>query len=396
MTTVPVTLRAFLLPLADALQHAGWQVDALTGFDDAEEGRPEPSTPAAGDKQQNRNWQASFTAIHRVRWTRSATSLIRYPQLAARIRRLVRSQQYQVVHTHTPIASLVTRLALRKVSGVRIIYTAHGFHFYRLQPSGKQGSGGQGQLKGRLYQIIERLAARYTDVLVVMNNEDEIAAQQMAAAVPRCTVVRIDGVGIDVAAYSAAELSPQRVSDLRARHQLAADCFVVSTIAEMNHNKRHQLLLAAAQQLQDSHPQLRWLFIGSGPLEAPLREYVHNRHLPVSFAGQVSRQQLRELLALTDLGILVSQREGLPRSLMEFSAAGIPIAGTTTRGIVDEVLDGRALAAAATPAAIAEVVARLADKPQLAAELAEKQQQHAAKHYTLDVIIPQYLKLYSL
>ena len=80
---------------------------------------------------------------------------------------------------------------------------------------------------------------------------------------------------------------------------------------------------------------------------------------------------------------------------MELSAAGIPVAGTRTRGIIDEVRDERALAVSCHGGAIAEVVARIADDPALAAELAMEQRAYALQRYTLDVVLPQYLALYD-
>ncbi|MCL2379893.1 MAG: glycosyltransferase [Coriobacteriia bacterium] len=393
VTTVPITLHAFLLPLAEALHKHGWQIDALTGA--SEDSRSELGV--------------EFDTVHTVKWTRSPLSFLRYPKIARTIRQLVTTKGYQVVHVHTPIASLITRLALRTTADVRVIYTAHGFHFFKNE---------QGHAQGRIYRMMELMALPYTDVLVTMNDEDEAAAQLMAKSsmrlhgnktvndnrpqaresvykVPkafRCTIARIDGVGIDVDAYSPAALSPEDEVKLRKCYGLNKGSFVIATIAEMNHNKRHRLLLDAARKLP---PEFQFLFIGTGPLEAALRKHAQQEQLSVSFTGQIDRRQLRELFALTNLGILVSEREGLPRSLMEFAAAGIPIAGTRTRGITDLACDKRAIAASATGTAIAEVISNIADNPQLAVELAEKQCRHISENCVLDVIIPQYLTLYE-
>ena len=381
VTTVPVTLWSFLLPLAKALRAEGWRVDALSGFSGGV--RPDLKGPP--------DWEQAFDELHSVKWSRSVRSFLRYRRLAREIRSLVIDGGYRVVHTHTPIASLITRLALRKVGGVRVIYTAHGFHFYR---------GQHRRLQGWLFRRAEQYCARFTDLLVVMNDEDEGAAHELVAFAPRCEVVRIDGVGIDLDDYVPPVLGAEREAELRDEYQLPEDSYVVGMIAELNDNKRHRLALYAARLLKQSHPRLRWLFIGSGPVEQALRIRVNAERLPVTFAGQVDATRLRELFALIDLGILVSEREGLPRSLMEFSAAGIPIAGTRTRGIIDEVRDERALAAGSAGdggvggGALAEVVGRIADDAGLAVELAASQKAYAREHFALDVILPKYLALY--
>jgi len=379
VTTVPITLRAFLLPLAEGLRAEGWCVDALTGAEDGTGGvRPGSEVSAA--------WQQAFDTIHTVPWSRSILSFAHYPQLARQVRTIVAEGGYHVVHVHTPIAALITRLALREVSGVRVIYTAHGFHFFR---------GQNERLRGWLFRRAEQYCARFTDVLVVMNDEDEAAARTLAAHAPRCEVQRIDGVGIKLGDYTAIPLTPEQEASLRKQYRLERASFVVGIIAEMNDNKRHRLALYAARVLKESHPRLRWLFIGTGPNERALRVRADAERLPVTFTGQLKRERLRELFSLIDLGLLVSEREGLPRSLMEFSAAGIPIAGTQSRGIIDEVRDERALATRARGGAIAEVIARIADDSTLAAELAAQQHRFAQEHFSLDVILPRYLALYK-
>jgi len=167
----------------------------------------------------------------------------------------------------------------------------------------------------------------------------------------------------------------------------------------MNANKRHRLLIEAMALLhrQQSLPWIRLLLVGQGPLESELRALVaaHDLTGTVIFAGQLTPDELRELLALTNAGMLVSGREGLPRSLMEMCASGILLAGTRTRGIIDEVLDERALADEATPAALAALIEKLAKDPALRAELAQQQYAHLQEHYDLSHILPLYLELLS-
>jgi len=380
---VPVTLRAFLLPLAQELRERGWCVDALCGPDDG--------TGSTGSRRSASNidstalLERSFDTVHTIGWSRSMRSLLRYPALARELRRIVAAGNYNVIHTHTPIASLVARLALRRVRGLRVIYTAHGFHFYK---------GQRRRFAGWFFRKAEELCARFTDVLVVMNSEDERAAQVLVARAPRCRVVRIDGIGIDLGAYTPSELTTLQEEELRARYDIPKDSFVVACIAEMNENKRHGLLLDTAAVLCKRLPRVRWLFIGTGPLETELRRRTREEDLPVCFTGQIEREELCALFALTDLGLLASEREGLPRSLMEFIAAGIPIAGTRTRGIIDEVRDERALAAG-NAASLADVIARIEKYPNLAAELAYNQSVYAAEHFAQEVILPQYVTLYE-
>ncbi|MCL2655672.1 MAG: glycosyltransferase [Coriobacteriia bacterium] len=421
VTTVAITLEAFLLPFARALRAQGSRVDALAA--DA------LTTPGISEE---------FDQRFEIGWSRSVRCLLHYPRLARDLRALVKREGYETVWVHTPIAALVTRAALRKVkidpatlngrragsprpthkSGLtadsrgtsranaleprenepsghsgapKIVYTAHGFHFYR---------GGHPAPQQWFYRFIERLALRWTDVLVVMNDEDEAAAQRWFSRPQprkRCQLVRIDGIGVDSAAWAPLTLSDARIRELREHFGIPMGSFVITMIAEMNANKRHKLLIEAVAQLQHQHalPWMRLLLIGQGPLESELREMVAARGLDemVSFTGQLSPDELRELLALTNVGMLVSEREGLPRSLMEMCASGVLLAGTQTRGIIDEVADERALTSEPTVAALAALIEKLAKSPTLRAELTRKQHEHLQKRYTLDRILPQYLEL---
>ena len=375
VTTVASTLEAFLLPFARALRGRGVRVDALAA--------DTLSLPAL---------EGEFDQRFEIGWTRSARCLVRYRRLARELRALVAREGYDTVWAHTPIAALVTRAALRRMRQVRIVYTAHGFHFYQ---------GGRPWFEQRLYRLAERHAARHwTDVLVVMNDEDEAAAQRwfvQAGGRARGRLVRIDGIGIDADAWAPLALDSAREAELRRRFQVPMGSFVVALIAEMNANKRPELLIEAVALLRHrgSLPWMRLLLIGQGPREAELRALVEARGLTgvVIFAGQLRTPELRELLTLVNAGMLVSGREGLPRSLMELCAAGIPLAGTHTRGVVDEVADERALAREASAEALAELIERLAKDPGLRADLAQAQFARLQERYVLDHILKQYVEL---
>ena len=147
-TTVPTTLRDFLLPFARHFRARGFRVDALargtSGF---------AEVVAACDRVWDVNWSRNPLDPRNL-WT-----------TPGQIRGLVTREGYDLVHVHTPVASFVTRYALRDLrrrGAVRVIYTAHGFHFYQGGP----------RLRGGVFRGLEQLAGRWTDYLVVINRED--------------------------------------------------------------------------------------------------------------------------------------------------------------------------------------------------------------------------------
>ncbi|MDR3355020.1 MAG: glycosyltransferase, partial [Synergistaceae bacterium] len=151
-TTVPDTIKAFLLPYADHFRSSGWRVEAMSSAISARE-----------------DLAAHFDAVHDVDWSRnplSAGNLIRTPE---KIRETVKAGEYDIIHVHTPVASFVTRYAMRKVEASarpKMVYTAHGFHFFKGGP----------RYRNAIFRKLEKLAGRWTDRLIVINQEDFCAA----------------------------------------------------------------------------------------------------------------------------------------------------------------------------------------------------------------------------
>jgi len=390
VTTVPLTLQAFLLPLADELRTQGWSIDALTG---------DPSDLVMlGDEK---TLQSHFDIIHRIGWSRSLKSLVRLPKYSRQIRKLVRESGYNVVHVHTPIAAFVTRYALKQLSPAkrpRVIYTVHGFHFQDCDhPSFLE----------RFYKTAERYSIHATDDLVVMNDRDMKAGQELVALTHNCerpTVLhRIDGTGLDFSLYRRQDDSESHNNRqlLRKQHGIPEDAFLVGMIAEMNENKRHYVVIECAQRLAERdrsviQQPIHFLFIGSGPLQDKLKQMVDSFGLSntIHFTDQISHQEVRALITICDLGLLVSKREGLPRSLMEFVASGVPVIGSNIRGITDIAQDPDALAEP-IPDALAQLIEYYMNNPELLPALAERQYTHAVEFYDKSVVLEKYLELYS-
>lgn len=312
VTTVALTLKAFLRPIAEHFRRRGWRVD---GFANGAESCAE--CRASFD----RTWDAS--------WTRSPTSVRAMFRAARALRRLVAEQRYDLVHVHTPIAAFVTRLALRRARhGNRpvVIYTAHGFHFH---PRGNP-------LTNLLYLACERLAGRWTDFLVVINRDDEAQARRHAL-VPADRIRYIPGIGIATAAYAPQSVNADRVAALRAElgMQMAERLLVV--VAEFNAGKRNGDALEALARLGRGDVHLA--FAGDGPLLAACRARASELGLArrTHFLG--FRGDVPVLLAAADAVMLLSEREGLPRAVMEALCFEKPVIGTDVRGVRDLLSD---------------------------------------------------------
>src|SRR5207249_867737 len=125
---------------------------------------------------------------------------------------LVAAEGYDLVHVHSPVAAFVTRMALRRMrrqGKPRVIYTAHGFHFYQGSP----------RVRGTLFRTLERLAGRWTDHLVVINREDEAAALKYGIVPPQ-RLRYMPGIGVDTQVYSAASVPAADIAAVRGELRL--------------------------------------------------------------------------------------------------------------------------------------------------------------------------------
>lgn len=174
-TTVPETLRAFLLPFADHFTRLGWTVDAMArGASSSEECR------------------RHFGTVHDVDWSRNPLDPRNLSAAIDRVRRVVEAGEYDLVHVHTPVAGFVTRMALRHLRDLgrpKVVYSAHGFHFHR---------GGH-PMTNLAYRCLERMAGRWTDGLIVLNDEDFEAARRLKI-VPEGRLHLVPGIGVDTKA----------------------------------------------------------------------------------------------------------------------------------------------------------------------------------------------------
>lgn len=312
VTTVPVTLEAFLLPFADHLRSSGWSVDAMA--------RGASENPAVLEH---------FDNVFDVAWSRNPLSPRNIFGTTRRVRHVAQEGRYSVVHVHTPIAAWVTRYALRSLSDTvrpAIIYTAHGFHFHT---RGKP-------VANLVYRTMERLAARWTDVLVTINDEDFAAARAFGTIDPG-SVRLVRGIGVDTERFAPAESGDVRRRAIRAELGISEEAVLVTMVAEMAPVKRHRLAIDALGRVKNE--RLTLLLVGEGPLEHALRDLVIEQGLKdrVRFAGH--RADVDTVLAASDTLLLCSEREGLARCVLEAMATGIPVIGTDTRGITDAVGD---------------------------------------------------------
>jgi glycosyltransferase involved in cell wall biosynthesis len=241
------------------------------------------------------------------------------------LRKLFRQEQYDLIHVHTPIASFLVRLAAQKAQP--IIYTAHGFHF---QENGSTVSNW-------LYYAAERSMATRTTKLIVINEEDYLQARKIF---PPDKIHFINGVGIDANAFNPEKYTASEKNRIREKLGIAEETKVITHLAEFNSNKRQIDIVRAAEQLKEYNQEFIFLLLGDGPLMDEMQHEIKSRNLDQFVRCLGYRTDIEDILSITDIGLLVSIREGLPKSVMEMMAMEIPLIVTDIRGNRDLVQDG--------------------------------------------------------
>lgn len=235
------------------------------------------------------------------------------------IKEIVTKNNYDIVHCHTPIAGFCARFACRKKqeNGLKVFYTAHGFHFYKEAPL----------INWLLYYPVEKYCSKYTDVLITINNEDyEFAKKRIKAR----RVEYIPGVGIDVKRYK-----NSAVNYIAKRKELGIpnDAFLLLSVGELNKNKNHEIVIKAISKI--NNPKIHYIIAGDGSLKDYLSGLINNLGLSGNVHILGYKNDVDELYKTADLFCMPSLREGLPVSVMEAKASGCVCALANVRGCVD-------------------------------------------------------------
>lgn len=241
------------------------------------------------------------------------------------LKRIIESNQYDIIHCHTPVGGALTRLAAKKIrkSGTKVIYTAHGFHFYKGAP-----------IKNwLLFYPIERVLTKYTDVLITINKEDYNLANKYFKV---GKLEYIPGVGIDVDKFNKVVINK---SEKRKELGVPEDAFIVLSVGELNKNKNHETVIKAIAKI--NNPNVYFLVCGQGELKNYLQAFIKEMRLENQVKLLGYRRDIAEIINVADVFTFPSFREGLSVALMEVMAVGIPIICSNIRGNTDLIEDGK-------------------------------------------------------
>ena len=249
------------------------------------------------------------------------------------LKKIINDNQYSIIHCHTPVGGVITRLAARKARkqyNTKVIYTAHGFHFYRGAPL----------LNWIIYYPIEKICSKWTDCLITITNEDfELAKRKFK----KCKQIEhVCGVGLNTDRFDI-EITEEDLEELRKEIGIEKDNIVLTYVAELNKNKNQMLLIKTMEQLIKKSDKYRLILVGDGNKKQEYEQYIieHNLQEYIKILGR--REDVPQILKLTNIYVASSLREGLPVNIMEAMYMGLPVIATDNRGhreLVENEING--------------------------------------------------------
>ncbi|SFL16135.1 Glycosyltransferase involved in cell wall bisynthesis [Paenibacillus sp. 1_12] len=247
------------------------------------------------------------------------------------LKEIINANKYNIIHCHTPVGGALARLAAReaRLQGTSVIYTAHGFHFYKRAPL----------INWMIYYPVEKMLARYTDCLITINEEDYQRAVSHRFKAGR--IERVHGVGVNTERFKPVDLAQKL--DMRTKLGFQHNDHLMFYAAEFNKNKNQQLLIEALARIKHDAPHAKLLLAGVGVLEESCRELADRLEISsrVFFLGY--RDDIDQILPMCDIAVASSLREGLPVNIMEAMACGLPVVASSNRGhseLVQESVTG--------------------------------------------------------
>ncbi len=242
------------------------------------------------------------------------------------LKRLAAAEKYDFIHCNTPIGGVLGRLIGKKFNIGRVIYQAHGFHFYK----------GASMKNWLLYYPVEKWLAHYTDALITINSEDFELAKTKLKLRKNGKVYYVPGVGIDTSQYNPTGKSRE---EKRTESGIPLDAFVLISVGELNTNKNNGVIISAMEKLNSKN--IHYILCGIGENREELQEQADKAglHDNVHFLG--FRNDVNKLYEAADCFVMPSFREGLSRSVMEAMASGLPCVVSKIRGNTDLITDNK-------------------------------------------------------
>ena len=260
--------------------------------------------------------------LHQIDFVRSPYKINENIRAYRQLKKLMQDIRFEGVHCHTPMGGMLARMAAKATKTSPVIYTAHGFHFFKGAPL----------VNWLFYYPVEKFLSRWTDLQITINEEDYLIAKNKMHA-KRVTI--IPGVGVDTKKFAVCNIDRNKK-----REQLGVpkNAFVLLSVSELIERKNHRVIIEALHKM--SNPDIYYLMVGTGQLQVEYESMIREYGLEKNIIMLGFRSDVGELCKSSDCFIHLAKQEGLAIAPLEAMACGLPLISSEVRGVKDYTEDG--------------------------------------------------------
>lgn len=318
IASVASMIDQFNMPNIRLLQELGYEVDVACNFI--------YGSTCSDEKiaQLKETLKSMDVQCYQIDFARNVTKIGQNLKALREIKKLLNDKHYDLIHCHSPIGGLLTRLAANKhrKNGTKVIYTAHGFHFYKGAPL----------VNWLVYFPIEYFAAFKTDILITINQEDYNFSKKHIHAKK---IMYVPGIGIDTKKFSKGVLTHAERIQKRTELKIEDNEIMLLSVGELIKRKNHEAVIRALKQTDNQN--WKYFIAGKGILNDYLENLINEQNMQDKVFLLGFRNDISELCDCADYFIFPSFQEGLPVALMEAIASSTPVVCSNIRGNTDLV-----------------------------------------------------------
>ncbi len=288
-----------------------------------------------------------------------------------------------IVHTHQSKAGIVGRIAGRRAGAKAVVHTVHIIPFTNVSP-----------LKKLIYVLVEKFAARYCDAMIFVSEgaRSEYAHLNIGRSCPAHVIPS----GMEIGRFRdyTGDLQSEDARRIAGAH---SDKLKVLYLSSFEERKRHEPLVAALAEMAGGLDGCHVMFAGEGRTKERVRSQVDALGLSENLSILDHTTVPEDLIAISDLCIYVSEREGLPRAVIQYLASGKPVVVADLPGIGEIVNDG--VNGVVTPAhdmaGLVAVIRELRDDPNELARLASGARETDTSRWDANVMTTEVAAIYK-
>lgn len=244
------------------------------------------------------------------------------------LKRIINSGNYNVVYCHTPVGGLVARLAAQEARkhGTKVIYFAHGLHFFEGAP----------WINWAVYYPVEKKLAKSTDAMFLINDEDYERVKRNFGVQ---TVKIFPGIGVNFERLNIQDKEKIR-TEYREKMAIPADAVVLIYVAELLPNKNQEMLLDMLKLVLTEKTNTKLLLVGPDHWNGRVNEMAEEKGIADKVICTGWRKDIGELMAVSDICVASSIREGFGLNLVEAMYCGLPVVASRNRGHITVIRNG--------------------------------------------------------